>query len=98
MKLLRIKSKSIKQSQYVRYSWMVEVTGIPTLKNENVADHINRLSDIAKIDNFMQEQIDIAHRTSKKADAPIIFLFNKKKYRKNIRQHRKLKNITATSF
>ena len=95
MKLLRIKSKSIKQSQYVRYSWMVEVTGIPTLKNENVFD---RLSDIAKIDNFMQEQIDIAHRTSKKADAPIIFLFNKKKYRKNIRQHRKLKNITATSF
>ena len=67
------------QSQYVRTSWMVELTGIPTIQNENVLDHINYLADIAKIDIFMQEQTDTAHRTSKKVDAPIIILFIKKK-------------------
>ena len=61
---------------------MVELIGIPTIQNENVFDHINHLVDIAKIDNFMQEQIDTVHRTSKKADAPIIILFIKKKKRK----------------
>ena len=63
----------------MRSSWMVELTGIPTMQNENVLDHINHLPDIAKIDNFMQEQTDTADRTSKKVDAPIIILFIKKK-------------------
>ena len=36
------------QSQYVRSSWMVKLTGIPTMQNENVFDHINHLADIAK--------------------------------------------------
>ena len=58
---------------------MVALTGIPTMQNENVLDHINHLPDIAKIDNFMQEQTDTADRTSKKVDAPIIVLFIKKK-------------------
>ena len=58
---------------------MVELTAIPTMKNENVFDHINHLADIAKIGNFTQEQIDIVYSTSKKADAPIIILFNKKR-------------------
>ena len=61
---------------------MVELIAIPTMQNENVFDHINHLVDIAKIDNFMQEQIDTVHRTSKKADAPIIILFIKKKKKK----------------
>ena len=79
---------------------IVELIAIPTMQNENVFDHINHLVDIAKIDNFMQEQIDTVHRTSKKADAPIIILFIKKKKRRTnfFRQHRKLKNLTAHQF
>ena len=47
------------KSQYVRSSWMVELTGITTIKNENVFDHVNHLADLA--DNFTLEQKDIAH-------------------------------------
>ena len=65
---------------------MVELTGIPTMQNENVLDHINHLPDIAKIDNFMQEQTDTADRTSKKVDAPIIILFIKKKRQNKLLQ------------
>ena len=61
---------------------MVELTGIPTMQNENVLNHINHLADIAKIDNFLQEQIDNAHRSSKKPDALIIILFIKKRQNK----------------
>ena len=61
---------------------MVEPTGIPTMQNENALDQINHLADKAKIDNFMQEQIDTAHRTSKKLDAPIIIPFIKKRENK----------------
>ena len=65
----------------MRSSWMVDLTGIATMKTENVFGHLNHLADIAKIYKFTQEQIDIAHRTSNKADAPIIILFNKKRDR-----------------
>ena len=61
---------------------MVELIGIPTMQNENGFDHINHLVDIAKIDNFMQGQTDIVHHTSKKADAPIIILFIRRKKKK----------------
>ena len=54
------------QSQYVRSIWMVEFTRIPTMKNENVFGQIDHLAEIAKTDNFTQEQIDIAHCTLKK--------------------------------
>ena len=39
---------------------MTELNEIPTMKNEN------HLANITKIDNFTQDQIDIAHHTSKK--------------------------------
>ena len=58
---------------------MVELTGIPKMKNQKLLDHINHLANIAKIDDFTQEQIDINHSASKRADAPIIILFNKNK-------------------
>ena len=44
----------------------------------------------------MQDQVDIAHHTSKETDAPIIILF---KDRTNFfRQHRKLQDITTHQF
>ena len=46
------------QSQYVRSSWIVELTWILTMKNEHVFDHTDHLAGIAKFDNLMQEQID----------------------------------------
>ena len=50
-------------------------------------------------DNFMQDQVDIAHHTSKETDAPIIILFKEKKDRTNFfRQHRKLQDITTHQF
>ena len=47
----------------------------------------------------MQDQVDIAHHTSKETDAPIIILFKEKKDRTNFfRQHRKLQDITTHQF
>ena len=45
---------------------MVELTEIPSMKKENVFHHMNHLADIAKTDNFMQKQIDIAHYCTQK--------------------------------
>ena len=70
------------------------VTGIPAIKNENVFDHINDLADIAKIDNFTQEQIDRSKQTKKKksqTDTPT----NKTSL---FRQRRKFKNTTSHQF
>ena len=86
------------QSQYVRSSWMVELTGIPAMQNENVFDYINHLADIAKIDNFIQEQIDTAHRTSNKADTPIIILFIKKRQKKLVQATQKAQKHNCPPF
>ena len=51
------------QEPSFRITKLNNLTGIPTMKNENVFDQINHLDDIAKIDNFTQEQIEIAHHT-----------------------------------
>ena len=40
-------------------------------------------ADLAKIDNFHRNQIDVAHRTSKNKMASIIVLFHKKSDRQN---------------
>ena len=56
---------------------MVEIAGIPRKDNENVLDLVAKLAVTAKVNDFDKAQIDVAHRTSNKANAPII-MFNKK--------------------
>ena len=70
-------------SQYIRSSWMVEISGILVKKDENLYNIISKIIDLAGIENFSVDQIVIAHRTSTNHFAPIIILFKRKRDRIN---------------
>ena len=69
-------------AQYNISSFMLEISGIPFNKNENVSNIIQKIVILTQITDFDITQVDIAHRTSKRQNAPIIMLFNKKSERK----------------
>ena len=67
---------------------MLEISGIPFNKNGNMS---NIIAD------FMLD--DVAHRTSKRQNTPIIMLFNKKSDRTNFfKQRKKFHNLRAHQF
>ena len=81
-------------AQYNRPSFMLEMSGIPFNKNENVSNIIQKIVMLTKIKDFDIIQFDIAHRTSKRQNAPIIMLFNKKSDRTNFfKQRKKFHNL-----
>ena len=53
-------------------------------KNENSGDIVCKVAELAKIDDFCRNQIDVAHRTSKNKMASIIVLFYKKSDKQNV--------------
>ena len=61
-------------AQYNRSSFMLEISGIPFNKNENVPNIIQKIVMLTKITDFDITQVDVAHRTSKRKNAPIIML------------------------
>ena len=65
-------------SQYIRSSWMVEISGILVKKDENLYNIISKIIDLTGIENVSVDQIVIAHRTSTSHFAPIIILFKRK--------------------
>ena len=67
---------------------MLEISGIPFNKNGNMS---NIIAD------FMLD--DVAHRTSKRQNTPIIMLFNKKSDRTNFfKQRKKFHSLRAHQF
>ena len=50
-------------SQYITSSQMVEISGIPVKKDENVYNIITKIVDLAGITDFSVDQIDIVDRT-----------------------------------
>ena len=67
---------------------MLEISGIPFKKNGNMS---NIIAD------FMLD--DVAHRTSKRQNTPIIMLFNKKSDRTNFfKQRKKFHSLRAHQF
>ena len=79
-----------------RSSFMLKISGIPLNKNENVSNIIQKIVTLTKITGFDITKIDIAHRTSKRKNAPITMLFNKKTYRTNFfNQKKKFHNLRA---
>ena len=67
---------------------MLEISGIPFKKNGNMS---NIIAD------FMLD--DVAHRTSKRQNTPIIMLFNKKSDRTNFfKQRKEFHNLRAHQF
>ena len=82
--------------QYNRSSFMLEISGIPRKTSEDAVKLIEKVAIKAKIMNFNTEQIDVAHRTSRKATAPIIVLFKTKSDRNNFfKQKRNIFSVSA---
>ena len=70
------KEKENENVQYIRSSFTLELSNIRVQdKNENSVDIVCKVAELAKIDNFHRNQIDVAHRTSKNKMASIIVLF-----------------------
>ena len=70
-------------AQYNRFSFMLEISGISFNKNENVSNIIKIVVMLTKITGCEITPVGIAYRTSKRENAPIIILFNKKPDRTN---------------
>ena len=91
--------KGKRAAQYNRSSFMLEISGIPFNKNENVSSIIQKIVMVTEILDFDNTQVDVAHRTSKRQNVPIIMLFNKKLYRTNFfKQIKKFHNLRAHQF
>ena len=56
-------------AQYNISSFMLEISGIPFNKNENVSNIIQKIVILTQITDFDITQVDIAHRTSKRQNA-----------------------------
>ena len=69
-------------AQYNSSSFMLEISGTPFSKNENLSNIIQKIVLLTKITDFDITQVDAAHRTSKRQNA-LIMLFNKKSDRTN---------------
>ena len=78
---------------------MIEIAGIPYHKEENCTQIIPKLAEPAEFTNFKKNQTDLSHRTSTKATAPIVILFNKKSARIDFYNQRKnIKKLRSGHF
>ena len=79
LELETIKEKENENVQYIRSSFMHELSNIPVQgKNKNSLEIVCKVAELAKIDNFHRNQINVAHQISKNKMASIIVLFHKK--------------------
>ena len=86
-------------AQYNRSSFMLEISGIPFNKNENVSNIIQKIVMLTKVTDLDITQVDAAHKTSKRQNAPIIMLFNKKSDRTDFfKQKKKFHSLRADQF
>jgi hypothetical protein len=89
-------SKRNEASQYIRSSFMVELSGLPPSqgKNENTLELVKKVAELGKYEDFDVNQVDVTHRLSTHVNSPVIIMFSKKQYRQNFyHQKAKLKFI-----
>ena len=100
--ITRQEENEVKINQLAQYnisSFMLEISGIPRKKSEDAVKLIENVAIKAKIKNFDREQIDVAHRTSKKNTAPIIILFKTRNDRNNFyKQKKNMFSVSAEQF
>ena len=76
------KISRIEQAQYQRRN-MLEIYGIPVTENENCVDIIDKLANLAKIEKFNRNMVEVAHRIGTKQLAAIIMMFKDRNDRDN---------------
>ena len=78
---------------------MIEIAGIPYHKEENCTKIIPKLAEPAEFTNLKKNQTDLSQRTSTKATAPLVILFNKKNDRIDFYNQRKnIKKLRSGHF
>ena len=79
LELEAVKGKENENTEYIRSSFMFELSNIPVQgKNKNSVEIVCKVAELAKTDNFHRNQIDVAHQTSKNKMASIVVSFYKK--------------------
>ena len=58
---------------------MVELSGIPSQRGEDVIDLIGKVAEAANITGYDPNQTDVAHRASSRPSAPIIIMSDRKR-------------------
>ena len=58
---------------------MLEISGIPRQKNEDVIEMLKIVASKTDIKGFEENQVDVARQTSRRETAPIIVKFVRKK-------------------
>ena len=75
------------------------ISGIPRGKNEDVIEELKKVVSKVDIKRSEENQVGVAHRTSKRETAPIIVKFAKKNDRMNFyRQRKKVYNLKANEI
>ena len=78
---------------------MLQISGIPRQKNEDIIELLKVVASKADIKGFEENQVDVAHQTSRRETAPIIVKFVKKNYRMNFyHQRKKVHNLEANQI
>ena len=89
------RKKTNQLGQYLRSSWMLEISGIPFTETEYYRCFVTELVGLATISRFNINQVDMIHRTSEKSTVPI----KSKAGRLNFyNQRRKVKGLTNLHF
>ena len=57
---------------------MLEISGIPTSKDGDTKVIVCKLANLAMMQDFSKDKIDVGHRTSSNLIAPAVVLFYKK--------------------
>ena len=57
---------------------MLEISGITRRKNQDVIELLKTVASKADIKGFEENQVDVAHQTSRRETAPIMVKFVKK--------------------
>ena len=79
LELEAVKGKENENTEYIRSSFMFELSNIPAQgKNKNSVEIVCKVAELTKTDNFHRNQIDVAHQTSKNKMASIVVSFYKK--------------------
>ena len=87
IELATVKEKENENAQYIRSSFMLKLSNILVLgKNENSVEIVCKVGELAEIDDFHRNQIDVTHRTSKTKISSIIVLFHKKNSKGHVKR------------
>ena len=86
-------------TQYNRSSFMLEISGIPFNKNENKSNIIQKIVMLTKIIYIDSDvtQVDVAHRTSKRPNAPSYCHLIKNQINYFFKQKKQIPQLTSSS-